>query len=52
MQDLATRVDELSVLHKIIADRESLLEELNGEIIELKKKIPDERAIQGAVGQK
>ncbi len=40
MQDLTTRVDELATLHKIIADRDTLLEDLRKEIIELKKKIP------------
>jgi nitrogen-specific signal transduction histidine kinase len=39
MEHLSTRVDELAVLHKIIADRDSLLEELRNEIRELKKKI-------------
>lgn len=39
MQDLTTRVDELDTLHKIIADRDLLLEKLKAEIVELKKKI-------------
>ena len=41
MQDLTTRVDELAILHKIIAERDSLLEELRNEITELKKRIPN-----------
>jgi chemotaxis protein methyltransferase CheR len=39
MDNLTTRVDELAILHKIISDRDSLLEELQKEIEELKKKI-------------
>jgi chemotaxis protein methyltransferase CheR len=41
MQNLTTRVDELANLHKIITDRDLLLEELKAEIVELKKKIPE-----------
>src|SRR3989339_1036378 len=40
VQNLSARVDELASLHKIIAERDSLLESLRLEIKELKKKVP------------
>jgi len=39
MQDLTVQVDEMTALHKIIVERDLLLEELRKEIVELKKKI-------------